>query len=107
MTMTGIEIEARLKAGWPGVGWSLDGECVKGLIWPENAGPKPTLKQIKAVVLPPPSYPELRAAAYRELGGIGDVLDTVIAELKSRGEPATEGFSALAAKLDAIKPPKP
>lgn len=103
MSLTSKEIRDRLLAGWPGVGWSLDGECIKGLIWPEHAGPKPTMKQIKAVVLPPPPAREVRAAAYRDdLGGFADMLHAIIQEMRARGEPISDAFSELAKKIDDI-----
>lgn len=59
-----------------------------------------------------PSYRELRALAYRDelgkepgdfIGTLGDVLDVLIAEIRARGEAATEEAAALFAKVDAIK----
>lgn len=67
----------------------------------------------------PPSYRELRKAAYiAELGKseptsfmdtVGDVLDDLIREIRARGEPATSEAAALFARVDAIKAriPKP
>lgn len=61
---------------------------------------------------PPPSYRELRAAAYRdELGKepgdflktIGDTLDVLIAEMMARQSPETEAMRELAEKVAAIK----
>ena len=68
---------------------------------------------VPAAYAPPViGYRDRRAAAYAaELGKdagdqiktIGDVLDTLIAELRARGAAVTPEFSAMASKIDAIK----
>lgn len=60
---------------------------------------------------PQPTYRDKRKAAYiAELGQkpdfvetVGDVLDDLIREIRARGATSTPEFSALTAKIDAIK----
>jgi hypothetical protein len=73
---------------------------------------EPPAGAIQVAEPPPPSYRVLRAAAYsEELGSgendrvstIGDVLDTLIREMRGRGPAATPEFARLVEKIDAIK----
>jgi hypothetical protein len=83
-----------------GIGWRMgvSGDWVR----PERP------KEPERVV----TYRDLRAVAYRDALGeergdyvktIGDVLDTVIAELRARGEAVTPTFRDMLVKIDAVK----
>jgi hypothetical protein len=79
----------------------------------------PDVAAFLAPAPPPPTYRDLRKQAYLTelstatsadpLDAIGDTLDALIAELRARGAPASPEFTAIAAKVDAIKArfPKP
>lgn len=113
--MTVNEIAERIKIGWPDVAWGMNGEDLSGIVWPDDAGPAPTMEQLAAVEIP---YRRQRMRAFNaDLGGdpenplamITDQIGTIIEELLARGEPVTPKFALLSHQIDAIKKrfPKP
>ena len=80
--------------------------------WPAFLAWQASGNTVAAYAPPVIGYRDRRAAAYAaELGKdagdqiktIGDVLDTLIAELRARGAAVTPEFASMAAKIDAIK----
>lgn len=125
--MSHFEIVGALRSEWPDkIGWSLDGETLAGLIWPEELGPRPTNGEINAAVgrfraqQNRLHYRLQRKDDYIRLLGknpldqnfvdtVGDVLDIVLAELVARGPAVTPEFGVLLGKIQQIKTkyPKP
>lgn len=81
-------------------GWSLSGDALDGLVWPDHLGPRPTEADVAAALVEMDAlgYRERRAAAYPPMGELADALVKI-----HSGDPAlaAEGEAQLGAYVAA------